>query len=171
MVVANRRTIPIVGRWDSTEKKGEWTEYFPDNTFTDESATSGRWLRLKDGRLKVDATQMGMSVTILFDVKLEGGVLTLKEQKAGKTYRYHRHNSAVQASTAATKNPGAETTSILRQLATAVEAYGVDFNRYPAAKNITELSRIVSPTYVKVCPTKDGWGHPVEYVVDSKGQN
>jgi type II secretion system protein G len=71
-----------------------------------------------------------------------------------------------------------------RSVATAIEAYGVDFNRYPVAAGYTlnglgyggatvaaKLAGYVSPTYIKVCPTTDGWNSWFEVCIDSLGQN
>src|SRR5512140_712723 len=59
----------------------------------------------------------------------------------------------------------------IRSIATAVEAYAVDFNRYPPAGGVTypvgtayptvtlgtNVSTYVSPTYIRVTPLSDGW--------------
>jgi type II secretion system protein G len=71
-----------------------------------------------------------------------------------------------------------------RSIATAIEAYGVDFNRYPVAAGytrpsglnyggslITNLANYVSPTYIKVCPTSDGWNSWFSVSIDTLGQN
>jgi hypothetical protein len=71
-----------------------------------------------------------------------------------------------------------------RSVATAIEAYGVDFNRYPVAAGYTltglgygghtvaaSLATYVSPTYIKVCPTTDGWNSWFEVCIDTLGQN
>jgi type II secretion system protein G len=71
-----------------------------------------------------------------------------------------------------------------RSVATAIEAYGVDFNRYPPAAGYTlapltlpgvqlnsKITNYVSPTYIKVCPEKDGWNSWFMCSVDSLGQN
>jgi type II secretion system protein G len=71
-----------------------------------------------------------------------------------------------------------------RSVATAIEAYGVDYNRYPPAAGYTlgtlklpgvpinsMLTNYVSPTYIKVCPEKDGWNSWFMCSVDTNGQN
>src|SRR5690349_18167108 len=53
----------------------------------------------------------------------------------------------------------------IRNIATAWEAYASDFSRYNAAGingasvpvPMPDLAGILSPTYIKVIPTKDGW--------------
>ena len=59
----------------------------------------------------------------------------------------------------------------IRSMATAVEAYAVDFNRYPPAAAATlpsgltypggatvgAMSAYISPTYIRVTPQADGW--------------
>ena len=72
-----------------------------------------------------------------------------------------------------------------RSIATAIEAYGVDFNRYPVAAGFSlpsglgygtalvsgSLSGYVSPTYIKVCPVSDGWNSWFLCSIDTLGQN
>ena len=69
----------------------------------------------------------------------------------------------------------------IRSIATAVEAYSVDFNRYPPAAGYTFPSSIngvgntlgasmrgyISPTYIKVVPLADGWNSFFLYNADS----
>jgi Flp pilus assembly protein TadD len=52
----------------------------------------------------------------------------------------------------------------LRTLATAVEAFATDYNRYPEANSMEELGRLVSPTYVRTLPAKDGWRTEFRYL-------
>ena len=75
----------------------------------------------------------------------------------------------------------------IRSTATAVEAYSVDFNRYPAAAGFTlpgsltyptatltvgvNAGGYLSPTYIKVCPMADGWNSWFLYNTDSNGQD
>jgi type II secretory pathway pseudopilin PulG len=47
----------------------------------------------------------------------------------------------------------------IRSIATAVEAYQVDYDQYPPAKTFDELSRMISPTYIRQVPAEDAWGH------------
>lgn len=76
----------------------------------------------------------------------------------------------------------------IRSTATAIEAYAVDFNRYPPAAAIAmpselgggyptggevELSNIsgyISPTYIRVTPLQDGWNSWFLYDSDDNGQ-
>lgn len=72
----------------------------------------------------------------------------------------------------------------IRSTATAVEAYAVDFNRYPPAAAVsipTELtwpatatvgpmSTYISPTYIRVTPLTDGWNSWFLYSADTNGQ-
>jgi type II secretion system protein G len=73
----------------------------------------------------------------------------------------------------------------IRSIATAVEAYSVDFNRYPTAAGFTlppsltyptltvgaNSGGYLSPTYIKVCPLADGWNSWFLYNTDSNGQD
>ena len=50
-----------------------------------------------------------------------------------------------------------------RPISTAVEAYATDNNSYPNAKDIGELSRFLSPMYMKNLPPNDAWGQRYLY--------
>ena len=77
------------------------------------------------------------------------------------------------------------TMSDFRALATAVEAYAVDFNNYPPATiacaaslfitvgtQVADVSfPLLSPTYIAQAPKVDGWGRYVYYNVDAAGNN
>ncbi len=73
----------------------------------------------------------------------------------------------------------------IRSTATAIEAYAVDFNRYPPAAAATvpsgviwpgtatlgdKVASYVSPTYIRVTPLADGWNSWFRYDVDGNGQ-
>lgn len=52
----------------------------------------------------------------------------------------------------------------MRSIATAVEAYAVDHaNHYPNANDLDELSRLITPTYIRTLPRLDGWNHPYRF--------
>jgi hypothetical protein len=53
--------------------------------------------------------------------------------------------------------------SDMRSVATAVESYAIDYDSYPPAKSMEELSPTISPLYIKVVPLKDGWGRDFRY--------
>ena len=71
----------------------------------------------------------------------------------------------------------------IRSTATAIEAYAVDFNRYPPAAAITypagtawptatfgeTAAAYVSPTYIRVAPLADGWNSWFLYSSDTNG--
>jgi general secretion pathway protein G len=72
----------------------------------------------------------------------------------------------------------------IRSTATAVEAYAVDFNRYPPGAAITfpdamvypggtvgAIRAYVSPTYIRVVPMADGWNSWFRYTSDAAGQS
>jgi type II secretory pathway pseudopilin PulG len=48
----------------------------------------------------------------------------------------------------------------IRKIATAVEAYAIDHNRYPPPE---DLESSIVPTYIKSLPKIDGWGRPFRY--------
>lgn len=72
----------------------------------------------------------------------------------------------------------------IRSMATAIEAYAVDFNRYPPASGVSlpsglsyptantvgVLKGYISPTYIRVTPVVDGWNSWFRYGVDTPGQ-
>ena len=72
----------------------------------------------------------------------------------------------------------------IRSTATAVEAYAVDFNRYPPAAGVTlpsglaypgantvgQIAGYISPTYIRVTPLQDGWNSWFLYESDTNGQ-
>jgi hypothetical protein len=64
-----------------------------------------------------------------------------------------------------------QTHAALRSIRTAVEAYGMDHNRFPAAKDINELKSLIEPTYIRTTPSTDGWGTPILYRASADGQS
>ncbi len=72
-----------------------------------------------------------------------------------------------------------------RSIGTAVEAYGVDYNRYPPSAGFSipsgvtygsthvdgTIANYVSPTYIKVCPIHDGWNSWFLCSVNTLGQD
>jgi hypothetical protein len=59
----------------------------------------------------------------------------------------------------------------MRTVATAIESYATDVNHYPQVSSYGELNAILSPTYIKAVPEKDGWGTGYRYSVSSDGQH
>ncbi|MGA7616514.1 MAG: DUF2059 domain-containing protein [Thermoanaerobaculia bacterium] len=55
----------------------------------------------------------------------------------------------------------------MRMIATAAEAYAVDNNAYPDANTIDSLAALLSPTYIREFPRKDGWGNEYRFVVSA----
>lgn len=51
----------------------------------------------------------------------------------------------------------------MRSLATACEAYATDHNRYPEAASVAALAPLLTPTYIREVPVKDGWTHDLKY--------
>jgi general secretion pathway protein G len=68
----------------------------------------------------------------------------------------------------------------MRNVAMAWEARNVDVSRYNAAGslpgldqqiNFTDLNTALAPTYIKVLPLTDGWGHPFQAWSDQSWSN
>jgi hypothetical protein len=59
----------------------------------------------------------------------------------------------------------------LRSVATAIEAYATDENHYPKVLSYGELKTVLSPTYIRDFPEKDGWGTAYRYSVSGDGQH
>jgi len=51
----------------------------------------------------------------------------------------------------------------IRMVSTAIEAYATDKNQYPNATSIEELRPLLSPTYLREVPVRDGWMHSLRY--------
>ncbi len=59
----------------------------------------------------------------------------------------------------------------LRSVATAIEAYATDENRYPKVSSYGDLKPILSPIYIRDFPEKDSWGTAYRYSVSADGQH
>jgi len=66
----------------------------------------------------------------------------------------------------------------IRSLATAIESYAVDWNIYPSATAVTALNSLVTPTYIRKLPIRDGWNNSliltstnVDYTIVSTGKD
>ena len=63
----------------------------------------------------------------------------------------------------------------MRSLGTAVESYSVDVNFYPISTSMATIQSIgalnmgLEPIYIKLAPTKDGWGGLYMYGSDTTG--
>ena len=63
----------------------------------------------------------------------------------------------------------------MRSIGTAVESYSVDVNFYPIQTSMATISSIgastmgIEPIYIKLSPTKDGWGGLYYYGGDAAG--
>src|SRR5262249_15480502 len=63
----------------------------------------------------------------------------------------------------------------MRSLGTAVESYSVDVNFYPISTSMASITSIpatvmgIEPIYIKLAPTKDGWGGLYYYGSDAAG--
>ncbi|HEX3580869.1 MAG TPA: DUF2059 domain-containing protein [Thermoanaerobaculia bacterium] len=66
------------------------------------------------------------------------------------------------------RHPWERTMRDMRTIATAVEAYATDENKYPPE---SELKKVLVPTYIKELPEKDGWGNAYYYEASTDGQH
>ena len=63
----------------------------------------------------------------------------------------------------------------MRSLGTAVESYSVDVNFYPISTSMASITSLgavnmgLEPIYIKLAPTKDGWGGLYYYGSDAAG--
>ncbi len=63
----------------------------------------------------------------------------------------------------------------MRSIGTAVESYAVDTNFYPISSSMASITSIgatnmgIEPIYIKLAPTKDGWGGLYYYGSDAAG--
>ena len=65
--------------------------------------------------------------------------------------------------TAMQRSKQKRTMADIRTVATAVEAYATDHKQYPNAIDVSGLSGELVPTYIRVVPAADGWGHALHY--------
>ena len=61
-----------------------------------------------------------------------------------------------------------QTMADMRSIGTAVEAYAVDKNAYPAADSMEALAKDLEPIYIKELPRKDAWGTSFRYRADQE---
>jgi hypothetical protein len=66
------------------------------------------------------------------------------------------------------RHPWDRTMKDIRTIATAIEAYETDFEKYPQE---SELKKVLVPTYIKEFPEKDGWGTAYSYTVSQDAQH
>jgi hypothetical protein len=98
-LAACKKADPVLGKWQEAGDPA-WTEYFADGSVIENDgmvSTSGTWKRLEDGRLKVDATVLGSSVSEVYQVAIDGDTATFTDS-AGKTKSYRRSSTALQGS-------------------------------------------------------------------------
>lgn len=65
--------------------------------------------------------------------------------------------------TAMQRSKQKRTIADVRSVAAAVEAYATDHKQYPNAIDVSGLSSELAPTYIRMIPANDGWGHPLHY--------
>ncbi len=65
--------------------------------------------------------------------------------------------------TATQRSRQKRTMADMRTVATASEAYATDKNDYPRAGSAAELTRALTPTYIRAVPALDGWGTTMKY--------
>lgn len=63
-----------------------------------------------------------------------------------------------------------ETLENMLTVATAVEAYGIDYGEYPKAANMAELRALIEPHYIAHAALQDAWGTEYRYVRSPNGK-
>ncbi len=59
----------------------------------------------------------------------------------------------------------------MRAIQTVVEAYAIDYRKYPAASTLSELRPLVEPVYIHTLPLTDAWGTAYRYLPSQDGQS
>lgn len=59
----------------------------------------------------------------------------------------------------------------MRSIASAVEAYSVDYDAYPPARSAAGLAPLISPSYIRLLPRKDGWDTDLVYQTSPDGKS
>lgn len=70
---------PLVGKWAEVGKPNSIDEYFSDGNLVSSEGNisiNGKWQRLDDGRIKIEAAVFGMNRVIIATVKFEGDTAT-----------------------------------------------------------------------------------------------
>jgi hypothetical protein len=76
-----------------------------------------------------------------------------------------RQQIAVDLQVALEKSKAARTRADMRSVAVATETYATDNNKYPNARDVAGLEKLLVPTYIRTFPHQDAWGHAYVYVV------
>jgi uncharacterized protein DUF2059/type II secretion system (T2SS) protein G len=76
-----------------------------------------------------------------------------------------RQQIAADLQIALEKSKAARTRADMRMVAVATEAYATDNNKYPNARDLAGLEKLLAPTYIRTFPRQDAWGHVYVYVV------
>jgi type II secretory pathway pseudopilin PulG len=61
------------------------------------------------------------------------------------------------------------TSSDIRSIATALEAYATDHNQYPEASGVEAIAPLVQGVYIMSFPANDAWGNPYRIESTAKG--
>jgi hypothetical protein len=67
----------------------------------------------------------------------------------------------------AAKKPFSRAMADMRTMATASEAYAVDQDHYPSAANLSDLTAVLSPTYIRKLPEQDPWKTDYVYLAST----
>jgi tetratricopeptide (TPR) repeat protein len=149
----------------------------------DPEATNDVALALRDLALKYerDGSRSRASSLLEAAVELDPSIsdeletVVLRSRLAGRATDDSRPRVEMSGVTPDTLYEGGDAMEIskrvIRVIATAVEAYATDVNRYPPASSPHELERYLVPTYAPSIPWSDGWGTPMAYATDRAGQS
>ncbi len=79
----------VVGLWQSKDGEKQLMEFFEDGSFRvkvkdgelgDFQNLSGKWIVLRDGRLKLELSALGITQAVLGDLKFEGEEMILSDE-------------------------------------------------------------------------------------------
>lgn len=65
--------------------------------------------------------------------------------------------------TAMNRSKQKRTAADMRSIASALEAYATDNNKYPPGSSAADLTSALTPLYIKTLPGLDGWANPIRY--------
>ena len=159
---------PMLGKWQESSNAKQ-IEFFADGTValrTPDGEQAGDFRRLDASRLRVElggaGTLAGPQI-VRCDLKGPDTALIAFGVEEAETYkRVDQFSDPPQGPLEKMR----QTMADLRSIATAVESYSVDHDRYPVAPEgpVSQLVAVLEPTYIGRIPPTDAWGTPILWV-------